>query len=188
MGRPLDTSGDAFDRQVAALRSMTPTTRLRLADDMSQAIRRATEAGIAAGGRACRRGSGAVLQRHPPGSRVAESSDGGDRSRAVTSADSWPRSSANSTGRSSRHGQRIDRELLPWRAGSDTSDRIAFDPTPDARNRLVVGLARRTSTLFLAPHVRRSTIDPCLNVVADHASLVALLVRRVPFSIEIRPA
>lgn len=46
MGRPLDTSGDAFDRQVAALRSMTPTTRLRLADDMSQAIRELTEAGI----------------------------------------------------------------------------------------------------------------------------------------------
>lgn len=46
MGRPLDTSGDAFDRQVAALRSMTPTARLRLADDMSQAVRELTEAGI----------------------------------------------------------------------------------------------------------------------------------------------
>jgi len=46
MGRPLDTSGDAFNRQVAALRSMTPAARLRLADDMSQAVRDLTEAGI----------------------------------------------------------------------------------------------------------------------------------------------
>ncbi|HET9346392.1 MAG TPA: hypothetical protein VFO05_11900 [Candidatus Limnocylindrales bacterium] len=46
MGRPLDTSVDAFDRQLAALRSMTPAVRLRLADDMSQAVYGLVEAGI----------------------------------------------------------------------------------------------------------------------------------------------
>ena len=46
MGRPLDTSREAFDRQLAALRAMTPAARLRLADDMSQAIRDLAEAGI----------------------------------------------------------------------------------------------------------------------------------------------
>ena len=40
MGRPLDTSGDAFNRQVAALRSMTPAARLRLADDRPARIAR----------------------------------------------------------------------------------------------------------------------------------------------------
>lgn len=46
MGRPLDTSPDAIDRQLAALRSMTPAARLRLADDMSQAVRALAEAGL----------------------------------------------------------------------------------------------------------------------------------------------
>jgi hypothetical protein len=46
MDRPADTSRDASDRQLAALRSMTPAARLRLADDMSQAVRGLVEAGI----------------------------------------------------------------------------------------------------------------------------------------------
>jgi hypothetical protein len=46
MGRPLDTSRDAFERQLAALRSMTPEARIRLADDMSQAVRQLADAGI----------------------------------------------------------------------------------------------------------------------------------------------
>ena len=46
MGRPLDTSLDAWDRQLAALRAMTPADRLQLADDMSQAVKGLVEAGI----------------------------------------------------------------------------------------------------------------------------------------------
>ena len=39
MTRPLDTTVDAHERQVAAFRAMTPSERLRLADEMSTDVR-----------------------------------------------------------------------------------------------------------------------------------------------------
>jgi len=62
MRRPADTSEDARRRQVAAYRAMTPEARLRLADAMSQDVRRIAEAGNVA--RASRmRGAGADTPR-----------------------------------------------------------------------------------------------------------------------------
>jgi hypothetical protein len=39
MPRPLDTSADARERQLAAIRALAPSDRLRLADEMSADIR-----------------------------------------------------------------------------------------------------------------------------------------------------
>jgi hypothetical protein len=46
VSRPLDTSVDAYHRQMDAYRSMTPAERLRLAAEMSADIRALAEAGI----------------------------------------------------------------------------------------------------------------------------------------------
>jgi len=46
MPRPLDTSIDAYRRQVDAYRSMTPAERLRLAAEMSADVRALAESGI----------------------------------------------------------------------------------------------------------------------------------------------
>lgn len=44
--RPIDTSADAYRRQINAFRSMSPADRLRLADAMSTEIRSIAESGI----------------------------------------------------------------------------------------------------------------------------------------------
>ena len=46
MSRPLDTSVDADRRLAEAIRALTPTERLRLADVMSVEVRALAEAGI----------------------------------------------------------------------------------------------------------------------------------------------
>lgn len=46
MSRPLDTSLDADRRLVSALRELAPAERLRLADEISAAVRALAEAGI----------------------------------------------------------------------------------------------------------------------------------------------
>ena len=46
MARPLDTSADAYRRQMAAFRAMTPGHRLQIADEMSTEMRILVEAGI----------------------------------------------------------------------------------------------------------------------------------------------
>ena len=46
--RPMDTSAEARERQVAAYRAMTPDDRLRLADEMSTEVRELARAGIRA--------------------------------------------------------------------------------------------------------------------------------------------
>jgi len=46
MPRPLDTSIDAYRRQVDAYRSMEPAERLRLAAEMSADVRALAESGI----------------------------------------------------------------------------------------------------------------------------------------------
>jgi hypothetical protein len=46
MPRPLDTSVDAYRRQVDAYRSMAPAERLRMAAEMSAAVRALAESGI----------------------------------------------------------------------------------------------------------------------------------------------
>lgn len=46
MPRPLDTSIDAYRRQVDTYRSMAPAERLRLAAEMSAHVRALAEAGI----------------------------------------------------------------------------------------------------------------------------------------------
>jgi hypothetical protein len=48
MGRPLDTSAAARERQLDLYRAMTPEDRLRLADDMSTEVRELARAGIRA--------------------------------------------------------------------------------------------------------------------------------------------
>jgi len=48
MTRPIDTSRDAAERQLNALRAMTPEARLRLAESMSAEIRSLARAGIQA--------------------------------------------------------------------------------------------------------------------------------------------
>jgi len=48
MSRPIDTSKDAAERQLNALRAMTPGARLRLAASMSAEITALTRAGIQA--------------------------------------------------------------------------------------------------------------------------------------------
>ena len=48
MRRPVDTSLEARERQLAAYRAMTPEKRLRLAAEMSTDIRSLTEAGTLA--------------------------------------------------------------------------------------------------------------------------------------------
>jgi hypothetical protein len=46
MGRPLDTSEEAYRRQMDAFRAMWPAERLRIADAMSTEVRTLAEAGI----------------------------------------------------------------------------------------------------------------------------------------------
>ena len=48
MRRPVDTSLETRERQLAAYRAMTPETRLRLAAEMSADVRSLNEAGIRA--------------------------------------------------------------------------------------------------------------------------------------------
>jgi hypothetical protein len=48
MRRPVDTSIEARERQVAVYRAMTPEMRLRLAAEMSADVRTLTEAGTRA--------------------------------------------------------------------------------------------------------------------------------------------
>jgi hypothetical protein len=48
MSRPIDTSRDADERQLTALRAMTPEARLRLAESMSAEIRTLARSGIQA--------------------------------------------------------------------------------------------------------------------------------------------
>ena len=48
MSRPIDTSRDAAERQLAAFRAMTPEARLRLAESMSAETRTLTRSGIQA--------------------------------------------------------------------------------------------------------------------------------------------
>lgn len=48
MRRPVDTSPEARERQLAAYRAMAPETRLRLAAEMSADVRALTKAGIRA--------------------------------------------------------------------------------------------------------------------------------------------
>ena len=48
MSRPIDTSGDAAERQLTALRAMTPEARLHLAESMSAETRTLTRSGIQA--------------------------------------------------------------------------------------------------------------------------------------------
>lgn len=48
MRRPVDTSLEARERQLAAYRAMTPETRLRLAAELSADARSLTEAGTRA--------------------------------------------------------------------------------------------------------------------------------------------
>jgi hypothetical protein len=46
VARPLDTSADAYRRQMAAFRAMTPAQRLRIADEMSTEMRTLVVAGV----------------------------------------------------------------------------------------------------------------------------------------------
>jgi hypothetical protein len=48
MARPIDTSVEAHARQLEAYRAMRPEDRLRLADEMSDAIRSLARSGIRA--------------------------------------------------------------------------------------------------------------------------------------------
>ena len=48
MRRPLDTSREARERQLAAYRAMAPEMRLRLAAEMSAEVRSLSEAGARA--------------------------------------------------------------------------------------------------------------------------------------------
>jgi hypothetical protein len=48
MGRPIDTSVEAHARQLEAYRAMRPEDRLRLADQMSDAVRSLARSGIRA--------------------------------------------------------------------------------------------------------------------------------------------
>ena len=48
MSRPIDTSRDAAERQLTALREMSPEARLRLAESMSAETRTLTRSGIQA--------------------------------------------------------------------------------------------------------------------------------------------
>jgi len=50
MGRPIDTSAEARERQIEAYRAMTPEQRLRLADEMTKAVRELAESGRRARG------------------------------------------------------------------------------------------------------------------------------------------
>ena len=50
MRRPVDTSIEARERQLEAYRAMTPEARLRLADEMSAAVRSLARSGIRARG------------------------------------------------------------------------------------------------------------------------------------------
>jgi hypothetical protein len=48
MRRPIDTSAEARDRQLEAYRAMKPEDRLRLADEMSTAVRSLARSGVRA--------------------------------------------------------------------------------------------------------------------------------------------
>ena len=48
MRRPLDTSSDMRERQIALYRAMTPGERIRLADEMSTDVRELARSGLRA--------------------------------------------------------------------------------------------------------------------------------------------
>lgn len=50
MGRPIDTSTEARERQLEAYRTMTPEYRLRLADELTKAVRALADSGTRARG------------------------------------------------------------------------------------------------------------------------------------------